>query len=207
MIITKIELQKKNKDRASIYIDEKFAFGVHINIVYDLHLKKGMEMTDELREEILGLEEKKQGRLYGLKLINYRPRCEAEVRRKMAEKEYAPEIIEDTVEYLYEYNFLNDESFTRYYIESKLNSNKYGLNRIKYQLSSMGIDKAIINECIEDYKDEANEYEVALELASKKLSSLEKDTKDAKYRKVSGFLGRKGYSFEIINKVLRELLQ
>ena len=66
MIITKIELQKKNKDRASIYIDEKFAFGVHINIVYDLHLKKGMEMTDELREEILGLEEKKQGRLYGL---------------------------------------------------------------------------------------------------------------------------------------------
>lgn len=206
MIITKIELQKKHKDRASIYIDEKFAFGVHINVVYDLHLKKGMEMTDELKAEILGLEEKKQGRIYALKLINYRPRCESEVRQKMKEKEFAEEIIEDTIEYLLEYRFLNDESFTRYYIESKLNSNKYGINRIKYQLSSMGIDRSIIDACIEEYTDADSEYETAYSLAQKKLSSYEKDTKDAKYRKLSGFLGRKGYSFETISKVLRELL-
>ena len=87
MTITKIELQKKNKNRASIYIDDEFAFGVHVNVVYDFGLKSGMEIDEDLKQKILSSDAVKQARLYAVKLIDYRPRCEAEVRKKMKEKE------------------------------------------------------------------------------------------------------------------------
>ena len=205
MIITKIELQKKNKDRASIYIDDEFAFGVHVNVVYDLGLKKGMEIDEALKEEILSKEEAKQARLYASKLIGYRPRCESEVRRKMTEKGYEESVIDDTVAYLKEYNFLNDTEFTRYYIESKLDK-KFGLNRIKYGLSSMGISRTIIDEVIAEYHDQVDEYTTALSLAEKRLSTLQDDDYRKKYNKLAGFLSRKGYSSDVVYSVLRELL-
>ena len=205
MIITKIEIQKKNKDRASIYIDDEFAFGVHVNVVYDLGLKKGMEIDDSFRNEILSKEETKQAHLYALKIINYRPRCESEVRHKMSEKGYAPDTIDETIDYLYEYNFLDDEAFARYYIESKLEK-KFGLNRIKYGLTSMGVSRDIADSVINSYRDTTDEYSTALSLAEKRLATLQDDDYQKKYQKLSGFLSRKGYSSDIIHSILRDLL-
>jgi len=206
LVITKIELQKRNKDRASIYIDEEFAFGLHVNVVYDLGLKKGMEIDEDFKSTILAKEETKQAHLYALKLVNYRPRCQSEVRRKMAEKGYAPEIIDETIDYLINYNFLNDEEFTRLYIESKIDINKYGFNRIRYQLGGMGIARDIIDRCIAEYSDTTDEYPMALSQAEKKVSSMSGDDYRSRYRKLSGFLGRKGYSYDVISKVLKEVL-
>ena len=38
------------------------------------------------------------------------------------------------------------------------------------------------------------------------MNSYEKDDKAAKYRKLSGFLIRKGYSYDMVNQVVSELL-
>ncbi|NLW21899.1 MAG: hypothetical protein GXY88_01370 [Tissierellia bacterium] len=51
------------------------------------------------------------------------------------------------------------------------------------------------------------EYERALELARKKISSYKKDNRDAIYRKLGGFLQRKGYSYDCIMKVLKEIVK
>ncbi|MBR5336397.1 MAG: RecX family transcriptional regulator [Lachnospiraceae bacterium] len=206
MIVTKIEIQKKNKNRASIYIDDEFAFGIHVNVVYDLGLRSGMEIDEDLRRRIISEEERKNARGYALKLIGYRSRCEAEVRRKMREKCYSEEITEDTISYLTDNGFLNDEEFVRLYIESKLDINKYGLNRIEYNLKGMGISRDVIRKCLAEYSEDVDEYALALPLAKKKLASLEKDDRETKYRKLSGFLGRKGYSYDVISRILRELL-
>ena len=206
MTITKIEIQKKNKNRASVYIDEEFAFGVHVNVIYDLGLKSGMEIDEEMRRRIISEEERKNARNYALKLIGYRSRCEAEVKRKMNEKGYSGEMIDDTVTYLMDNGFLNDEDFVRLYIESKLDINKYGLNRIEYNLRGMGISKDVIRKCMAEFSEDVDEYALALPLAKKKLASLKKDDKEAKYRKLSGFLGRKGYSYDVISRIMRELL-
>lgn len=206
MTITKIELQKKNKNRASIYIDDEFAFGVHVNVVYDFGLKSGMEIDEDLKQKILSSDAVKQARLYAVKLIDYRPRCEAEVRKKMKEKGFGQADTDETVEYLKENNFLNDEKFARLYIESKLDIKKWGLNRIGYQLHALGVSGDTIDKCLNEYRDSTDEYATALALAEKKLSSLTKDDREARYRKLSGFLGRKGYSYDVISRVIHELL-
>lgn len=206
MTITKIELQKKNKNRASIYIDDKFAFGLHVNVVYDYGLKSGMEIDEDLKKELLASDSAKQARLYAIKLIDYRPRCEAEVRKKMKEKGFSSEEIEETIDYLKDNHFLNDEEFARLYIESKLDIKKWGLNRIGYQLGALGVSRETIDKCLDEYRDSTDEYATALALAEKKMASLTKDDREARYRKLSGFLGRKGYSYDVISRILHELL-
>ena len=103
-------------------------------------------------------------------------------------------------------HFLNDEEFARLYIESKLDIKKWGLNRIGYQLHALGVPRETIDKCLDEYRDSTDEYATALSLAEKKLSSLTKDDREARYRKLSGFLGRKGYSCDVISRVIHELL-
>lgn len=38
--ITNVEVQKKNKNRVNVYIDEEFAFGCDAEIVYKYGIKK-----------------------------------------------------------------------------------------------------------------------------------------------------------------------
>ena len=92
------------------------------------------------------------------------------------------------------------------YIESKLDIKKWGLNRIGYQLIALGLSREIIDKCINEYRDSTDEYATALALAEKKMASLTKDDREARYRKLSGFLGRKGYSYDVISRILHELL-
>ncbi|NLJ14511.1 MAG: hypothetical protein GX372_04540, partial [Ignavibacteria bacterium] len=52
-----------------------------------------------------------------------------------------------------------------------------------------------------------DEYKRALELAEKKNSKFSsKDDKNKKYRQLSGLLSRKGYSFDIISKVVKKVI-
>jgi len=53
-IITRIEAQKKNPRRRSVFIDGKFAFGLDEEVVSKLGLKKEEALTESRIEEILG---------------------------------------------------------------------------------------------------------------------------------------------------------
>lgn len=48
-----------------------------------------------------------------LSLLEYRDRTEAEMRRKLKEREYAPEAVEETIYFLKEYHYLDDQEYAR----------------------------------------------------------------------------------------------
>jgi regulatory protein len=67
-----------------------------------------------------------------------------------------------------------------------------------------GISKEILEEVVNEESDE--EFERALELANKKISSYKNDSKEKIYRKLGGYLQRKGYSYDCIRNVLNKIL-
>ena len=134
--------------------------------------------------------------------MTYRQRSEKEIIDKLKRKGFSEDIIENTLIYLKEYNLINDLEFSKSFVNDKINLNKFGPERIKYELYRKGISQEIIEKVLA----EDEEYDRALELAKKKLPSYKNDDKNAKYRKLGGFLQRKGYSYECISKILRELL-
>ena len=46
MKITKIEIQKKNKNRVNLYLDEEFYCGLSLETIMKNHLKEGFEINE-----------------------------------------------------------------------------------------------------------------------------------------------------------------
>jgi regulatory protein len=203
--ITKIEIQKKNRDRMSIYINEEFAFGVHKDIAFKFNLEVGKKLDIDFIEKIIKTEEQNKANNYALKLLSYRPRSEKEIIDKMKGKGYDEEIINGTIDYLKNFGYVNDKDFAVDFAKGK--SGKFGPNRIKIELVRKGVDDNIIDEIIKEEFDEKIEYNNALKAAKKKIKSYKGDDRNTIYRKLGSYLQRKGYSYDIVAKVLREVLE
>jgi hypothetical protein len=57
-IITKIEVQKNNEERANLYLDDDFCCGISIELVIKHQLKKGIQIDEEQLKEMILEDEK-----------------------------------------------------------------------------------------------------------------------------------------------------
>ena len=206
--ITSIEIQKKNIKRYSIFIDESFAFGINEDVLVEFRLKVGDILDPEFIKTVLIAAEQNKANNCALKFLGFKSRSIKEIVLKLSQKGYEEDIINNTIQYLKKYNYVDDAHYAQSFCKDKINMKKLGQKRLKTELQAKGIDQSVISEVLEDLLDEEKEYENALLLAKKKLSSSYKnDEFNAQYRKLSGFLSRKGYSFNLIAKVLEKLLK
>lgn len=202
--ITSIEVQKNNKDRISVYLDNKFAFGLDIAIYLKYNLKKDMELEENFIESILKAEEASKALNYAIQLLSRKDRTKKEIADKLLDKGYDIVIINNVLDKLLEYNYINDEIYCEKYIKDKINFSKYGKNKIKANLYAKGVDKNIISQKIIEI-DNNLEYDRALALAHKKLPSLQKYDKLKVRAKLGNHLISKGFDFDVVNKVIREI--
>jgi Uncharacterized protein conserved in bacteria len=203
--ITKIEVQKKNKERVNLFLDDEYAFSLSMELVYKEGLKKNQEI-DSKKLELLAEEESIiRCKNSALKTIERSYKTEKEVIEKLKEKGYGENAINISIEFLRQYNFINDTNYTKAYIKDKLNS--YGSQKIKYTLIQKGISKEIIEDILAD-ADKDNERNTAINLAKKKLDVIRK--KESDNYKISGKLYRylmsRGYGYDIVNEVVKEVM-
>lgn len=204
MKITSIETQR-DKTRVNIYIDDKFAFGISEEIRFKHGLTVDQDIEDNFIQDILLYEEQFKATNYALNLLSYRQRSEKEIFTALKRKGYEEQFINKAIEYCKENKYIDDLTFAKSFINDKINLNKLGPNRIKYELLNKGISKDIIDKTLRI--NSHNEYEAALIVATKKFNSYKGQDQNAIYRKLGGYLQRKGYSFDVISKILGELLK
>lgn len=204
MKITGIEPQK-NQNRVSIYVDNVFSIGIENELRYKYNLEIGMEIDDDFIKEILDAEEFNKVKNYALRQLSYRQRSEKELYSALRKKGFSEDHIEKVLEFCKEYKYIDDRVFTQSFVADKVNLNKYGPERIRYELTMKGISKELINKYLKIDSDE--QYEIAYKLAEKRINYYKKDDKTSIYRKLSGYLQRKGYSYDIVNKVVSDILK
>lgn len=204
MKITKIEAQKRKLDRVNIYIDDQFAFGLTDTLRYKYDLSSGKEVTQEFIDDILNAEEQNKVINHALKLLSYRQRSEKEIYDKLKEKGYDLDKIDNAIQYCIERNYINDKVFAETFIRDKMNINKLGSQRIKYELIGKGVSKDIIDQVLAPDYDV--ELEMAMELALKKMPSYKNEDYNAIYRKLGGYLQRRGYSFDVVRQVINKVV-
>ncbi len=203
MKITDIESQK-NRDRVNIYIDHKFAFGLTYEISYKHGLEIDKVVDSDFIENVLKAEEQIKTNNSALNLIAYRQRSVKEIYDSLKKKGYEEIYISKAIEYCSAQNYLNDEHFAQSFIKDKQNLNKLGSKRIRYELINKGISNEIIEKTLQIEPED--EYGIALELAEKKIKSYNGQDRNSIYRKLGGFLQRKGYPYDIVAKVLNHVL-
>ncbi|HEX9026544.1 MAG TPA: recombination regulator RecX [Clostridium sp.] len=204
-IITKIEIQKKNKERVNLFLDGEYAFSLSAELVYKEGLNKNEEIDSEKLKILAEHESLIRCKNSALRIIEKSYKTEKEVRDKLILKGYEENSINKSIEFLKEYNFINDNNYTKAFISDKLKSQ--GSQKIKYTLIQKGISKDKIEEELSNLNKE-NEKNIALNLAKKKLDIIKKKENDN--FKISGKLYRylvsKGYGYDVTSEVIKEVM-
>lgn len=204
--ISKIEYQKKNKDRFNIYLDDSYAFAVDMNVMIKYSLAKNMELEDDFISEILTAEEEMNAYNYAVNLLSRAPKSEKELKVKMQDKGYDVIFIENVIKKLREQRYIDDERYSEMFISSKINTSKDGRRKIKEALYNKGINKEIIDEKLSSVSEE-EEIERAFLLAKKKLASMKEEDTRKKTLKLSNYLINKGFEYSTVKKVVSSLLK
>lgn len=140
-----------------------------------------------------------QARLFAYKLLNYRPRAERELQQRLEQKGYSQEVAGITINNLKRLGYIEDRAFARYWV--KVRFGKKGCFALRQELLGKGIDVVIINQILAELDPEA-EYNCALNIAKKKIKY---SSGGCPYSRLAGFLGRRGFSCEVIYKVCQAL--
>jgi len=203
--ITAIETQKRRGNRVSIFVDGEFVVGAHEEVVASLGLGVGQTFNRERLSELVRAETIRKARESALRLISYRDRSVSEVRKRLLGNDFPEEIVEEVIDYLSGIELLDDAKFSRDYVKSRIASRPAGKTRLAWELRSRGIKADDLESALGDV-DEQTEYRLARDLVAHKLDKA--DSFDPALRnRLAGFLGRRGFGWEVIRRVLDELLR
>ncbi|PAU93398.1 hypothetical protein CK503_11730 [Aliifodinibius salipaludis] len=207
-VISSISVQKKNKERYSIFVDEEFLIGVSEQTLLKFNLANGDTITHAILRKI----EREEGRFavksYMMKRLGSRDHSRKELFTKAIRKEYPKNIIEKVLDELEEKGYLNDESFAVKFAQDKSHLNKWGPNKIKAHLYKKGISGTVAERSIQKVFENKNIKEVLLHLVLKgKRRFLREEDLYKRKKKVVDHLARKGYRSSSIYKHIDELMK
>lgn len=203
-IITKIEQQKKNEDRVNIYVNDEFFTAIFKELVFTFNLKKGDEIDEEHLKSILSDEMYLKAKNKALNILSKADQAEKKIREKLS-TDFEEDTINRVIEFLKKNNFINDNLLAQKIVNTNLNLNKCGKNRIKQNLYNKGLDASAINEAMSDIDSDA-EFDNAMYLAKKRYERVKNEDKRKIYQKLSQHLAYKGFNYDIIKRVLNKLL-
>lgn len=205
-IITKIEVGKRNKERVNIYIDEEYAFSISAELIYKENIKVKDKIDVDSLKKLADEDNYIKCKNTAIKTIERTYKSEKELAQKLALKGYDDHIINRTINFMKEYNLLNDNNYATMYVKDK--SRNIGKKKIKYSLLQKGIDEEIIESELEKINNDEVKA-IVYEMALKKYKVFSKREND-NYKltqKLYRFLMGKGYDYDLIKDVVKSIVK
>lgn len=202
MIITSIMQNSKFKNYYDIYIDEEYMFFLTYKGLKALKLKENENITEEQLNKIYKDHIYSRARSRAFRLLERRDMTQKEMVQKLKQTGYNEHVIDKTLAFLQEYNYINDDEYVVKYISYKIE--RKSLKQISIDLIKKGISKDKVSEFMENV--EVCEEDIAYQLLHKKYKNIEKIDDKIK-KKMIGFLMRKGYNYCIVEKALNQLFE
>lgn len=231
MIITKIERQKKRKERYSLYIDGEFKLGIDEAVLIHFALYKGQEIDEDLLNDIKEREYRQGIYGRGLNYLSYGQRSIKEMRdylkkylikeyhQKLTEAEAAGqketvqlnpeemidyELIQETIDRLIEQRLLNDTLYGQSYVRSAALLNRKGPQVLKRELTRKGLSPSDIESALEEYPED-QQHENIMAVSEKYIRSKRQYPPKRVRQKLNEHLRTKGYPSDLINQTLEQL--
>ena len=202
--ITKIEPQVRDPERLNVFIDGTFAFGVDQLVALETGLVVGRACSQAELAEVLAADEVSRATAASLQFLSYRPRSRQEVRRRLARRGFSEGAVAGAIERLERWHYLDDADFARGWIENRQEHQPRGRRLLKQELREKGVAGEVVEQALEEA--EVDELPAALALARKRLPSLRGDDPVAQRRRLAGYLQRRGYGWDVVGKVLQQVL-
>jgi regulatory protein len=161
-------------------------------------IAKGDKLTEKRIRGIMDLENRKQAESHALSLLAYRARSIKEIKDRLKQRGYSEKTIDGVLQELKRLGLVDDTEFAILFARSRIKNRPMGRFMLEHEMKQKGLSQDDIDKGIEAVYEEADERQLAMELARKKKPQ---DAVSSKNR-VSDLLRRRGFSWEIISDVL-----
>ena len=199
MKIEKYELTKKNI--YNVYLSNGEVLELNGKVITDNELLIKKDIDNELYDKL-----KRDNTICMLmdtsvKYIDRRLRSINELRDYLKNKEEDTIIIEEVIDKLIDYKYLDDDRFTKAFIKDKLNFTNWGDYKIKNELKRLGVNEEIIYNNISNIDDNIY-YERTNKIIDKDISINKKYSGIKLKNKIYNHLLTLGYSKEKVISII-----
>ncbi|MBR6390421.1 MAG: regulatory protein RecX [Lachnospiraceae bacterium] len=203
MTVTRIQSVSKNRYR--IYIDDRSFCILYRNELTAYDIAEGKIITEEVCEQIKTEVLIRRARLRAMNLLMKHSFTEYKLREKLTEGGYPNDIVDDAIQYVVGYGYVDDRAYARDYIVS--HSQDKSIRRLISDLRSKGVSGDIIDEVLNEVDgtiDSVDEESQIRRLLNKRRFDITQ-ADPATISKTCAYLAGRGYSMELIRRVLKDI--
>ncbi len=124
-------------------------------------------------------------------------RCIDDVRKKLTRWEIELPVQKRIIQRLVQEKFIDEERFCRFFINDKLKFNKWGENKIRFELRKKNIPDSLIQSVLENINPQENRERLLQLLATKKKTVKGKNEFEIQ-QKLMRFAAGRGFAFDDI---------
>ncbi len=194
--VTALQIQKRNKERVNVYLDDEYAFPV--TILAATGLRKGQFLSDEEIDQLKNQDERNKAFNHAVFFLGFRARSQVEIEKYLREKKYSGQVIADTIERLSQHNYLNDEDFAQAWVADRQRFKPRSRRALQYELRQKGVGDDDIEAALADL----DEDEMARQALAPKLRQWQHLPEPDFRKKAVGFLSRRGFSYEVTRQAV-----
>lgn len=184
-----IELNEYKNGRILVRLADDVSFILYKKEAALYDLKVGEDLCEaswiEIRQEIL-VKRAKRRVMYLLQKKDY---TEKQLREKLGQNEYPPDVIEEAIEYVKSFHYVDDSRYASSYVH--LHQGSKSVLQLKMDLKQRGVSKDEIEQAIEEELSVSQEEVIKGYLRKKQYNPSQAEEREK--RRVYQFLMRKGF--------------
>lgn len=205
VFVTQVLPQKNNPGRVSLFNKGEFLLGVFQQTSIECQISVGTLLTTTLLERIETIEGYQSVLAKAYDYLSRRDHASGELRRKLLNKGFAKEIIDEVTDHLTEKGYLNDLLFAEKFALEKSRLNYWGQRKIESELLKKGVAPAILKKGTESALRTISEDEICLDLILKRKKHFMKEKDPVKRKnKIFYYLSGKGFTTTPIMKATQQ---
>lgn len=196
----------KSKEVFEVVFEDETKLLLNYNIFEKYKVSVDMDFSENEILEMKYFSDIERAKSRAMNYISGKLKTKYEVRLKLKENGFAEDVIDEVLDILEKEEYLNDKVYCEIFIEDKKKLNGYGKNKIKSLLIQKGISKNIFEDFLNEFEYD-EEFDNALKMGIKKLELLSNEEDNFKKKqKIINYLAYRGFGFDVINDVLKEIL-
>ena len=188
--ISALKVQKRNPQRVNVYLDGEYSFALARITAAWLHV--GQQLSSEKISQLKAQDTQEVAYQRALRLLSFRPRSSAEMRQRLKRIGFTEEVIDSALGRLLRSGLVDDARFAKEWAENRNEFRPRSRRALEYEMRQRGLDREEIDRALEGL----DESSLALQAARKHARKLQGLTAAEFYRKLYGFLARRGFGYE-----------
>jgi len=201
--ITALRVGRGRGKQVNIFLDNKFAFSLEAEVAAKERLHIEQVLSAKQIEALSRSNSFQRCLNAAVHYLSYRPRSEAELRKRLHQRGFDIGNVEAVTTRLKEHGLVNDMAFAQFWKDDRESFSPRSQWLTKLELRQKGVASDIIDQSVNTIDDNDSAYRAI----QSKVRSLIYSDYQSFHRRLGEYLKRRGFSYEVIEHAVERMWQ